>query len=603
MNKAALIFVLAVLAPSLVLAWLAVRSLRDQQYLIERQQSLLLQDVADGLVGKIDAFLDERQREFASRVESLVGSHQPTEITAGFDDALRKDWPLASVGFVVTLDGEALAPSPSSREEAQQFWLNNNVFLCSGGTAEVYWNAAPPNSTPATAGDANTPEDDPPTPSPGKDPPARADENPLLSNATKSPRKVIPQKSAPGSATMDSEEPLSKVSVVEAEFRQLVGDGTEGTVARFLQNQLHLLLWYRSPSDPQIVFGAQLDVNRLIAGLLDLVEAPAAHADRICVALLNEHAQPVARSLDSFHTDWRRPFVAAEIGETLPHWEVAVYLLDPARLSHSAALLRWTLGLLILLLLSAVCFGGWLIVTDTRRQLALARQKTDFVSNVSHELKTPLTSIRMFSELLADPRVTDGEKRRSYLGIITAETARLTRLINNVLDFSRMDRGEKNYHFARCDLAGLVTETLNAYTPQLEAGGFRVAITLPDQSPQVQCDRDAISQVLVNLLSNAEKYAADGREIRVELMSLSDPQPCAELRVLDRGPGVPAGCEERIFEQFCRAHDSLDSGIQGSGLGLTLARKIALAHGGELTYRPREGGGSCFSLRLPMLTN
>jgi hypothetical protein len=269
-NKAALIFVLAVLAPSLVLAWLAVRSLRDQQYLIERQQSLLLQDVADGLVGKIDAFLVERQREFASRVEILLGSHQPTEITAGFDDALRKDWPLASVGFVVTLDGEALAPSPSSREEAQEFWLNNNVFLCSGGTAEVYWNDAPPNSTPATAGDANTPEHNPSTPSPEKDPLAHADENPLfsnaiLANATKSARKVIPQKSAPGSATMDSEEPLSKVSVVEAEFRQLIGDGTEGTVARFLQNQLHLLLWYRSPSDPQIVFGAQLDVNRLIA--------------------------------------------------------------------------------------------------------------------------------------------------------------------------------------------------------------------------------------------------------------------------------------------------------------------------------------------------
>jgi signal transduction histidine kinase len=110
-------------------------------------------------------------------------------------------------------------------------------------------------------------------------------------------------------------------------------------------------------------------------------------------------------------------------------------------------------------------------------------------------------------------------------------------------------------------------------------------------------------QVLVNLLSNAEKYAADGREIRVELESRSDPLPCVELRVLDRGPGVPASCEERIFEQFCRAHDSLDSGIQGSGLGLTLARKIALAHGGELTYRPREGGGSCFSLRLPMLSN
>src|SRR5439155_7530019 len=137
------------------------------------------------------------------------------------------------------------------------------------------------------------------------------------------------------------------------------------------------------------------------------------------------------------------------------------YLLNPAGLSQSAQTLKLTLALLITVLGLAIGVGGWLMVMDLRRQLTLARQKTDFVSNVSHELKTPLTSIRMFSELLAEGRVADREKQRSYFNIITAETARLTRLINNVLDFSRLERGEKKYNFQNCDVVAVVRETAN----------------------------------------------------------------------------------------------------------------------------------------------
>ncbi|MDR3378297.1 MAG: HAMP domain-containing sensor histidine kinase, partial [Verrucomicrobiae bacterium] len=265
-------------------------------------------------------------------------------------------------------------------------------------------------------------------------------------------------------------------------------------------------------------------------------------------------------------------------------------------------------------------------VRSLNAELKLARQKTDFVSNVSHELKTPLTSIRMFSELLAEDRVTDPDRRRSYLQIITAEAARLTRLINNVLDFSRMERGEKKYNFQGCDLTEIVRTTAEAYRPHLESAGVRFVCVLPAGGIAVRADGDALSQVIVNLLSNAEKYSGLGerrasnppdaialggaapspagggpaREILVELKEKQTPLPYAEVRVLDRGPGVPRGCEEKIFEKFYRAHDSLSSGIQGSGLGLTIARQIARAHGGDVVYEPREGGGSCFCLRLPV---
>jgi len=254
-------------------------------------------------------------------------------------------------------------------------------------------------------------------------------------------------------------------------------------------------------------------------------------------------------------------------------------------------------------LVLAIGVGSWLIVTDLNRQLTLARQKTDFVSNVSHELKTPLTSIRMFSELLAEGRVLEPAKQRSYLAIITAEAARLTRLINNVLDFARIERGEKKYQFQRADLSALVRETADTYRPHLEANGFQFECDVPEAPVWVNGDRDALAQVLVNLLSNAEKYSDHGKEIVLQVRQQTAPLPHVEVKVLDRGLGVPGGSEEKIFEKFYRTHDSLSSGIQGSGLGLTLARQIAQAHGGEVVYEPRDGGGSCFSLRLPVLTS
>jgi signal transduction histidine kinase len=232
--------------------------------------------------------------------------------------------------------------------------------------------------------------------------------------------------------------------------------------------------------------------------------------------------------------------------------------------------------------------------------LTLARQKTDFVSNVSHELKTPLTSIRMFSELLAEGRVVEPAKQRSYLNIITAETARLTRLINNVLDFSRLERGEKKYDFRECDLVQRARDTAESYRPHLEHNGLKLDCDLAPGSLSVRGDCDALAQVIVNLLSNAEKYSTGKKEISLQVAQRDGPLPCAEVKVLDRGPGVPRGSEEKIFEKFYRAHDSLSSGIQGSGLGLTLARQIARAHGGDVCYEPRDGGGSSFCLRLPL---
>jgi signal transduction histidine kinase len=596
MKKVALVFVLAVFVPSLVLAWLAVRSVRDQQFLLERQQWLLYQGIADAVAMEASGIIAEHQREFARQVEALLVDSKPIDLAGAFDERLRKNWPLADVGFTVSLNGQVYSPNLfDPRTEAHRFRLENDKFLSCRETVEVYWNSP--------KGTINLSQLDEKDAEAAQAPVANA-ASPVNSankftKETKQTRNVAPQQKIPADL-----ENVSKVAPAEAEFCKLIGDSTEGTLARFLQDKLNVMFWYRSPRDPQLVFGALILLPRLVEELRDIVKVkPESLGGEICVALLDDGARPVAVSHPNSQARWKRPFVATEIGEVLPHWEVAVYLLDPARLTRSAQTLQFTLGLLIAVLVLAISVGGWLIVTDLKRQLTLARQKTDFVSNVSHELKTPLTSIRMFSELLAEGRVTDREKQRSYFNIITSEAGRLTRLINNVLDFSRLERGEKKYNFARCDLVGVVRETMESYRPHLEAGGFKLEYHLPESLLCVNGDRDALAQILVNLLSNAEKYSGDRKEVRVEVRLESQPLPHVEVRVLDRGLGVPPGCEEKIFEQFYRAHDSLNSGIQGSGLGLTLARQIARAHGGDVVCEPRDEGGSCFTLRLPVSPN
>ena len=571
MKKVALVFMLAVFAPSLVLAWLAVRSARDQQIVVAQQQTLLYQGVAEALAKDVRDFMGERQREFAQLVEALRRDYSSTELASRFDSLLVPTCPAAEVGFTVSADGGAswnlLSPSLFDRPEARQFRLNNERFLGSCDSVAVYWNS------PKSAGNLSKLD--------GKE---RGDGKAPAS-------KIVAPKEAADSV---------KVAPEEAEFKELVGDNFEGVVARFLQNKLKVLLWYRSVREPDLIYGAQLNLTNIIAGLQPLIRAPESISADAEVALLNDMDKVVAGRAVGL-----RPFVSSEIGPVLPHWRIAVYLNSPEVLTRTARSVKLVLTLGVLAMIVAIALGSLLIVTDLKQQLALARQKTDFVSNVSHELKTPLTSIRMFSELLSEGKVADDGQRRHFLQIISSETARLTRLINNVLDFAQMERGEKKYHFEPCDLKQVVRETLESYQTQLEAKGFAVRLSLPAEEVKVRGDCDALAQVLVNLLSNAEKYSGRGKEIVVELSRSEFPpaaSACAEIRVLDRGPGVPRGMEEKIFEQFYRANDSLSSGIQGSGLGLTLAQQIARAHGGRVRYEPRDGGGSCFVVTVPLTT-
>ena len=422
--------------------------------------------------------------------------------------------------------------------------------------------------------------------------------SPLVDSATCTPtvRNVAPQQvlNAPSQA-------VSSLIPDTAAFRTITGMSDEGMVSRFVQDKLEIIFWVRPPEDRSMVFGCLLEVANfgeiwpaLLSQHQDLGDG---NKPRYVVALLDDKAKPVASlPQNAGLREWKRPFVASEIGEALPHWEAALYLASPEALAESASGLRRTLSFTVAAALSLILLGAWLVVADIRRQLALAQQKTDFVSNVSHELKTPLTSIRMFAELMHD-RPQAPEKQGQYLRIITVEAERLTRLINNVLDFAKLERRQKRFDKRALDLHGVIARVWDCHEMHLRDAGFTTRWEAAPPPYPVVGDEDALSQVLVNLLSNAEKYSPERKE--VELHTWTD-NGSLFLSVLDRGMGVPEGEERKIFESFYRAHDSLSSGIQGSGLGLTLAQRLAEEHGGRIEFERREGGGSRFTLRVPL---
>jgi signal transduction histidine kinase len=785
MRKSLIIFLLAVLLPSGVLGWLALRSAEEQKIILERRTAELYQKEVDSLAVAARAVVDDQRRAFAETVRKLLAGEDPEQVANDFPATLAKAWSRKSVGFAIGKDGRLLAPSPraaANQTEWQKFLYEQGPFLGGRVSAQVYTvpvdelqqpelvrklktanrdnesayagslssqsqqiqkNAPAPVQAPAASAPLPVPglakrdaakadelrmrmDFPPPTPAaaeakqvpdmeerapqramakdakkeaspapsaakeaingsraakpsatsalgtvaPEKD--TRAPNRPTLLPAELQDRAVTTKPAAasepaprPATAAKSQDAPrpdrgaesqsrvqgADKAKSIEdapvddrvrveaeqlaeneikkrlaqlrnvapqqqaivqdraawsalapetAEFRVLTAGIEEGLITRFVQDRLSIIFWLRPAQAPELIFGCLIDA----ADLADLWPAamPALPSvgrggAEFVLALLDDKARPAAISPASEGgREWKRPFVASEIGEVLPHWEAALYLMRPEQLQESVRGVRRTLTFLVVAMVGAIALGGWLVVADARRQLALAQQKTDFVSNVSHELKTPLTSIRMFAELMLGGRGETNAKAPQYLRIIMVEAERLTRLINNVLDFATLERRQKRFEKKPLDLHAVIARTWENHELHLSESGFATRWEAAPGPYPVVGDEDALAQILVNLLSNAEKYCAEHKE--VELHSyIDDGHVC--VSVLDRGLGVPDGEERKIFEAFYRAHDSLSSGIQGSGLGLTLACRLAREHGGEIVYAPRKDGGSSFTLRIP----
>ena len=292
-----------------------------------------------------------------------------------------------------------------------------------------------------------------------------------------------------------------------------------------------------------------------------------------------------------------RDFISQPLGFVFTDWRVGIRdaCASPEELAayQFRNNLWWTGGAFVVLLGAIGLAGG-----SVARQMRLSQMKSDFVSNVSHELRTPLSSIRVFGEYMRLGRVTKAEKIQQYGEYIEAESRRLTQLINNILDFSKIESAEKKYRFCPTDVVDLVEQTVAGFEMPLRDAG--VAITFAFQGPRpplLPLDKDALAQVLMNLLDNAVKYSNGNKSIEVTLRTSGDE---VAIAVRDHGIGSAAAERKKIFEKFYRVGSGLVHDVKGSGLGLSIVEHVAKAHGGHVEVESTVGEGSTFTIVLPI---
>lgn len=300
--------------------------------------------------------------------------------------------------------------------------------------------------------------------------------------------------------------------------------------------------------------------------------------------------------VQSANWDGAKPEAERNFQWAFPQLTLAIKYQGTTVADISTRFLRY--NYIVLAALSLFMVGGiFLTYRNVSREMTLARLKSDFVANVSHELRTPLALIRLYAETLELGRLSAKEKYQEYFRIIREESERLTALINNILDFSRIDAGRKEYDFQQTDLAELVHSTLDSYRFQIQQNGFGFEEKIDKDIPPVNVDREAIARSLLNLVNNALKYSKDQKYIAVNLYRSNG---SVKLEVQDRGIGIPVNEQEKIFEKFYRCGDPLVHNVKGSGLGLSLVRHIVRAHGGDVIVESVPDKGSKFTIALPL---
>lgn len=310
------------------------------------------------------------------------------------------------------------------------------------------------------------------------------------------------------------------------------------------------------------------------------------------LVLLDQFSHPVDGRSDDLPG---RPILEVPFERLFTFWKIGVYPKTDSLTQTSGREAMVSLGFIALVVLALIA-GLVLTLRNVNQELELSRLKANIVSQISHELKTPLALIRMYGETLLLGRVAEEEKKTECYRIITRESERLTQLIDNVLDFSAIEAHRKTYRFLQGDLSQVVREVLEVYGPQLANRGFRLNVQLAPELPDLDLDEGAITQALINLLDNAVKYSGNRREIDFRLYPEGDR---ILLEVADRGIGINRRCQKKIFDLFYRAPETYQMGIRGNGLGLSLVKHIVEAHGGVVSVKSEPGKGTTFSLSFP----
>jgi signal transduction histidine kinase len=352
---------------------------------------------------------------------------------------------------------------------------------------------------------------------------------------------------------------------------------------------------------PETVFGMHHKIGDRTFVLLQTVEALASDFDRCANGLVELGVfYRIADGSGSCVWGLDRPrevaFLRASLGKFFPGWNVEFHFNDVDIFERTANRQKMIYIWAGLLAIAVMVSAGLLTAQAIGKQIKINKLKNDFIATVSHELKTPLASMRVLVDTLLEGSYRDQQQVTEYLELVSKENERLTGLIDNFLTFSRMERNKQAFAMARTSPAAIARDAAEAIKTKFSKGKCSFEVNIPDNLPDVTADRDAMVTVLVNLLDNAYKYSYDEKQIELSVSS-EDGSVC--FCVSDNGAGMSRRSVKKIFKRFYQVDRSLARNAEGCGLGLSIAKFILDAHKGSITVSSKPGEGSIFTVKLP----
>jgi len=388
------------------------------------------------------------------------------------------------------------------------------------------------------------------------------------------------------------------VPVVDAGTDAGTTDDDHGWYVWYWGSGINLIYWRRDRAGR--VIGAELDRMTLLADIVGELPstdplAPETAGGR--VRLVDANGDPVYGWGPFEPSETEEPRITRDLRAPLGSWRLE-YFPAPSEIGDEfgGSVLFGTMVSLGAMALVLLGLAAWFF-RESGREVREARKRVTFVNQVSHELKTPLTNIRMYAELLEDEIDHEDEPQRRYLDVIVSESQRLSRLIGNVLSFARKHRKQLTVRRVPGIPDEVIEGVIGQFRPGLESRGIEIATDL-DAKRSAEFDADAVGQILGNLLSNVEKYATDGKRVDISSAQVEDR---LEITVADRGPGVPRSSRSKVFQPFFRLSSRLADGVSGTGIGLSIARDLARLHDGDLALEPSDVGARFrVSVRAPL---
>lgn len=597
--KPGIIFIAAMVIPGLILSIIAIRAAKHEEAFVEKQLQTTYAAELTQTVFSIQQLLGDIQKELDTTAP-LMGNSEPGSSIAQWDSTVA----LVDVPYLFKRTGSFIQPdlkNPSAHERDfisfnTDFFMDRKSVAVLRSISDDYTSeilstqAAPAPSQKRSRAElrnlaASTFEQD------------EAIQKKMYSDLQKK-GKVIPLRNvvsgSKSAAKVEAYTPQLSSFVTESmRFSQIIATASSGLIPRVIDNRMMLIYW--KIAGPGFIIGCSVAMDLFKERLVG--QLPPLLSNNRFLTVLDHNGTSIIPETSFSPQNWNQPFTSREISRLLPQWEAAIYIVNPQEVTSRARTTALSLALLAALLFITIAGSGLLLLKSVHAEIRLARQKTTFVTNVSHELKTPLTSIRLFAELLKERRQKDPEKQEKYLSIMISETERLTKLINNVLDFSRMNRGKRTYSRTCCDVNELCREVTENQRIRLEHAHFTFSTDFCEAPLPLYADAEAIKQALLNVLSNAEKYASQQRCIRV---SSAAEGSHAILRIADNGIGIDPSKTELIFREFYRIDDSLTTPVQGTGLGLAITRQIIRDHGGDISCQNNQPCGTEFVITLPL---